>query len=132
MATPMGNASFAPGQKVGAGRFTLMHDLGLGDMGMIWLAQDEELNKEVALKFLPAEVSDSPEALRSLRNEVAKAQALSHERITATRQVKAANVPKSKAINLILNCTDDVSLNILRYGSAHCHGSGLDQNISAG
>ncbi|MEI7731290.1 MAG: serine/threonine-protein kinase [Verrucomicrobiota bacterium] len=78
MASSLGNATIAPGQKVGAGRFTLIRPLGAGGMGQVWLAQDEELSKEVALKFLSAEVSNNPEALRGMRNEVAKAQALTH------------------------------------------------------
>ena len=78
MASQIGNSNIAPGQKVGAGRFTLIRPLGAGGMGQVWLAQDEELSKEVALKFLSAEVSNNPEALRGMRNEVAKAQALTH------------------------------------------------------
>ncbi|MEI7728854.1 MAG: bifunctional serine/threonine-protein kinase/formylglycine-generating enzyme family protein [Verrucomicrobiota bacterium] len=81
MASQIGNSNIAPGQKVGAGRFTLIRPLGAGGMGQVWLAQDEELSKEVALKFLSAEVSNNPEALRGMRNEVAKAQALTHVNI---------------------------------------------------
>lgn len=70
-----------PGQKVGRGRFILIRKLGAGGMGLVWLARDERLDEQVALKFLPALVNADADALETLRKETIRARNLSHPNI---------------------------------------------------
>lgn len=70
----------SPGQQH-FGRFTLVRPLGRGGMGVIWLAHDQKLGEEVALKFLPDLVRWDPAALAELKAETRLARQLSHPNI---------------------------------------------------
>ena len=58
--------------------------LGRGGMGEVWLAKDEQLEEEVALKKIPHEVAADAMALADMRREVQKSRALSHPNIIAS------------------------------------------------
>ena len=71
---------YATGQKV-FNRYQLKKPLGRGGMGVVWLAQDEELSREAALKFLPEIVAMDKVAVSDLKREVRRAIDLSHPNI---------------------------------------------------
>ena len=71
---------FAAGHKV-FGRYTLARLLGRGGMGVVWLARDEELEQEVALKFLPEVVMGDNGAIDDMRRETRRARELTHPNI---------------------------------------------------
>src|SRR5436305_4180574 len=75
------SSNLQPGEQVAGGRYALMRELGRGGMGQVWLATDNRLREEVALKFLPAEVRADPVALDDLRRETARSHKLSHPNI---------------------------------------------------
>lgn len=74
-------AHLEPGFLVGNGRFTLVRLIGRGGMGVVWLARDESLREDVALKFLPPEIRFDAVALDDLRRETARARKLTHPNI---------------------------------------------------
>jgi serine/threonine protein kinase len=64
-----------------SGRYRLIRQLGRGGRGEVWLAQDEQLNEEIAIKRLPAELAGDPSALSDLTREVQKSRHLHHPNI---------------------------------------------------
>jgi hypothetical protein len=71
---------FVPGQKV-FNRYTLTKILGRGGMGVVWLARDGELERDVALKFLPEVVALDKESLDELKRETRRNLELTHTHI---------------------------------------------------
>ena len=73
-------AGLVAGRKV-FGRYVLEAVAGRGGMGVVWRARDEELEREVALKFLPEVVAADPEAVRDLKRETKRCLELTHPHI---------------------------------------------------
>src|SRR5438874_10040627 len=71
---------FANGQKV-FGRYTLVKVLGRGGMGIVWLARDEELERDVALKFLPDLMIQDHAVCDQLKRETRRSLELTHPHI---------------------------------------------------
>jgi serine/threonine protein kinase/Tfp pilus assembly protein PilF len=71
---------FANGQKV-FGRYTLVKVLGRGGMGIVWLARDEELERDVALKFVPDLMIQDHSVFDQLKRETKRCLELTHPHI---------------------------------------------------
>ncbi len=71
---------FSPGQKAFR-RYTLQKILGRGGMGVVWLARDDELERDVALKFLPEVVAMDKQAILELKRETRRSLELTHPHI---------------------------------------------------
>src|SRR5437660_1928191 len=63
------------------GRYEIRSRLGVGGMGEVYLAQDTELDRKVALKILPAEVAANQDRIRRFVQEAKAAAALNHSNI---------------------------------------------------
>src|SRR5213593_3494041 len=71
----------AAGGQIVFGRYKLIKVLGRGGMGIVWLAHDEELERDVALKFLPDLMIQDRALLDQLKHETKRCLELTHPHI---------------------------------------------------
>jgi predicted ATPase/tRNA A-37 threonylcarbamoyl transferase component Bud32 len=71
--------SLAPGSKLGS--FEIIALLGSGGMGEVYRARDTRLDRPVAIKILPSELSESRNRLQRFEQEARSASALNHPNI---------------------------------------------------
>jgi serine/threonine protein kinase len=71
--------TLAPGTKLG--RYEIRSKIGKGGMGEVYLAEDLQLHRKVALKVLPPEVAANNDRMRRFEQEAQAAAALNHPNI---------------------------------------------------
>ncbi len=68
-------------------RYRLIEKIGQGGMGIVYKALDTSLDRHVAIKILPAELTTDPERRQRFLNEARLAAAVTHPNISTIHEV---------------------------------------------
>src|SRR5881409_323585 len=81
--------SVSAGTKLG--RYEIRAKIGEGGMGEVYLAEDTQLRRRVALKILSAEIASNQDRMRRFIQEAQAAAALNHPNIAHIYEIGEAN-----------------------------------------
>src|SRR5512135_3403355 len=121
------------------GHFRVVAEIGAGGMGVVYRARDERLQRDIALKVLPATALSDPAARERLLHEARIASSLNHPHICTIHEVGEANgrifiameLVDGRPLTALLSSTGMPEEDAVRYGVqiadalGHAHENGV-------
>jgi serine/threonine-protein kinase len=106
--------TLAPGTRLGP--YEITGAIGAGGMGEVFRARDTKLNRDVAIKVLPAAFADDPERLARFTREAQTLASLNHPNIATIHGIEEvpAATGRSRALVMELVEGEDLSAHIAR------------------
>jgi len=88
-------------ERILGGRYGIVREISRGGMGVVYLAEDTELDIKVAIKVLPPELGSDPRSVAELRQEAKTAIQLTHPNIMRLHNFASAGEVKFLVMELI-------------------------------
>ena len=102
-------------------RYRVVRRLGMGGMGEVFLAEDSELERSVAVKVMSGELARDPEQRKRFRTEARAASGLVHPNICVIHEVGETEDGRPfLAMEFVEGLTLDAMLERRRLKTRHC------------
>jgi len=88
-----------PGTRIGC--YEVVDKLGEGGMGEVFRARDASLNRDVAVKVLPAALADDPDRLARFKREAQVLASLNHPNVAHVYGFEAASLPDGSQVHVL-------------------------------